>query len=261
MVKHGVVSLVLPDLDGMVRIHRMVRIRCKSGVCIKILESGFRNQDPQAFALSLVWFADPDHVRIRNQLHFAFRWVFYGSGPEDSDPGSRLSQQLKKQILTWYFLKKLGSAPTFLWISSCFLQFSFKKILYAVWGLRRRSGPKSGSARPPSHRYHKKAQYRTLTDYGPGICIRARIPYRTIRIRILILLWHIKIKLLGGRIRVQYSDPDLPALARVIRASHSNDVRCPWWRGQSRKTTTGLKSCLKIKISLKIKILPPQVHR
>ncbi len=85
--------------------------------------------------------------------------------------------------------------------------------------------------------------------------------YRTVRIRILILLWRIKIKLLGGRIGVQYSDPNLPGLVRIIRASHSNDVRCPRWRGQSRKTTTGPKSGLKIKIYLKIKAWPPQVHR
>ncbi len=127
--------------------------------------------------------------------------------------------------------------------------------------MRHGSGPKSGSARPPSHRYRSKVQYRTATDYGPGICIRVRIPYRTVRIRILILLWRIKIRLLGSRICVQYSDLDLPGLVRIIRASHSNDVRCPQWRGQSRKTTTGPKSGLKITIYLKIKALPPQVHR
>ncbi len=120
--------------------------------------------------------------------------------------------------------------------------------------MRRRSGPRSGSARPPSHRYRSKVRYCTATDYGPGICIRVRIPYRTVRIRILILHWRIKIKLLSGRIRVQYSDPDLPGLVRIIRTSHSNDVRCPRWRGQSRKTTTGPKSSLKIKICLKIKV-------
>ncbi len=115
-------------------------------------------------------------------------------------------------------------------------------------------GLKSGSARPPSHRYRSKVRYRTATDYGPGICIRIRILHRTVRIRILILLWRIKLKLLSGRIRVQYSDPDLSGLVRIIRASHSNDVRCPQWRGQSRKTTTGPKSSLKIKIYLKIKL-------
>jgi hypothetical protein len=125
---------------------------------------------------------------------------------------------------------------------------------YPVWGLRRGSGPRSGSARPPSHLYRGKVRYRTATDYGPGICIRVRIPYRTVRIRILILLGRIKIKLLSGRIRVQYSDPDLPGLVRLIRALHSDDVRCPRWRGQSMKTTTGPKSGLKIKICLKIKV-------
>ncbi len=110
MVNMVFVSLGLPDLDGMVRHQgiafpgshrslrcrvtltykrssspirsggggpdRMVRIRCESEVRIKIPESGFKNPDPDAFAFSLVWFADPDHVRIRNQLHFVFRWVF-----------------------------------------------------------------------------------------------------------------------------------------------------------------------------------------
>ncbi len=120
--------------------------------------------------------------------------------------------------------------------------------------MRRGSGPRSRSARPPSHWYRSKVRYRTATDYGPGICIRVRIPYRTVRIRILILLWRIKIKLLGVRIRVQYSDPDLPGLVPIIQASHSNDVRCPRWRGQSRKTTTGPKSGLKIKIYFKLKL-------
>jgi hypothetical protein len=92
------------------------------------------------------------------------------------------------------------------------------------------------------------------TDYRTSICIRVRIPYRTVRIRILNLHWRIKIKLLSAQIRVQYSNPDLPGLVRIIRASHSNDVRCPRWRGQSRKTTTGPKSGLKIKISLKINV-------
>ncbi len=107
---------------------------------------------------------------------------------------------------------------------------------YAVWELRRRSGTKVRirvSALAP--------RYRTAMDYGPGICIWVRIPYRTVHGHILILLWRIKIKLLGDRIRVQYSDPDLPGLVRVIRASHSNHVRCKRWRGQSRKTTTGPK--------------------
>jgi hypothetical protein len=122
-------------------------------------------------------------------------------------------------------------------------------------------GPKSGSARPPSHRYRSKVQYCTATDYGPGICIRVRIPYRTACIRILILHWRIKIKLLRAGIQVQYSDTDLPGLVRIIRAWHPNDVRCPRWRGQSRKTTTRPKSGLKIKICLKSKFLPPQVHR
>jgi hypothetical protein len=67
---------------------------------------------------------------------------------------------------------------------------SIKKVPNPVWGMRRGSGPKSGSARPPSRRYRSKVRYRTATDYGPGICIRDRIPYRTVRIRIWILHAH-----------------------------------------------------------------------
>ncbi len=56
--------------------YRMAWIRWESGVRIKIPESGFKNPDPDAFAFSLVWFADPDHVRIRNHLHYLFWWIF-----------------------------------------------------------------------------------------------------------------------------------------------------------------------------------------
>ncbi len=114
-----------------------------------------------------------------------------------------------------------------------FYSYALKKMRYTVWGLRRGSG----------------TRYRTATDYGPGICIRVRIPYLMVRGRILVLLWCIKIKLLGDWIRVQYSDPDLPGLVRVIRASHLQDTRCPRWRGQSRKTTTGPKSGLTLSLT------------
>ncbi len=36
--------------------------------------------DPYLFALHLFWFVDPDQVRIRFNLHFAFCEVFDGSG-------------------------------------------------------------------------------------------------------------------------------------------------------------------------------------
>ncbi len=54
--------------------------------------------------------------------------------------------------------------------------------------------------------------------------------------------------LLGGRIRVQYSDPDLPGLIRSHPGTALLDARCPRWRGQSKKTTTRLKSSFKDKI-------------
>ncbi len=116
------------------------------------------------------------------------------------------------------------------------------------------SGPRSGSARPPSHRYRSKVWYRTAMDYGPSICIRVRIPYRTVCVRILILHWRIKVKLLGARIRVQYSALDLPGLVRIIRASHSNDVRCPRWRGQSQEDDYRTEVRFKDKNLLKIKV-------
>ncbi len=132
-----------------------------------------------------------------------------------------------------------------------FWQFSFKKDAVRSLRIETRTRDRSpDTAHPPSHRYRSKARYCTATDYGPCICIRVRFLYRTVHGRILILIWRIKIKLLGDRIRVQYSDPDLPGLVRLI-----------WLRGQSWKTTTGPKSGLKIKVYLKIKISPPQVQR
>ena len=64
-----------------------VRILCESGVRIKIPESGFKNPDPDAFAFDLVWFADPDHVRIRNHLHFLFWWIFLRIRTQGSGSG------------------------------------------------------------------------------------------------------------------------------------------------------------------------------
>ncbi len=105
----------------------MVRIRCESGVRIKILESGFRNPDPYAFALVLVWFADPDHVRIRNQLHFTFWWVFL----MDPDPRIqirvRVSPNSFRKNFNMIFLKGIRIRAYLWWIRSCFLQFSFEK--------------------------------------------------------------------------------------------------------------------------------------
>ncbi len=68
----------------------MVWIRCESGVRIKILESGstcicikfgmIRGSGPRP---------DPESVAFCISMSF-----FYGSGPEDLDPGSGLTQQL-----------------------------------------------------------------------------------------------------------------------------------------------------------------------
>jgi hypothetical protein len=46
--------------------YHTVRILCESGVRKQILESGLGNLNANSFALLLVQFADPDHVRIRN---------------------------------------------------------------------------------------------------------------------------------------------------------------------------------------------------
>ncbi len=230
--------------------YRTVRTRCESGVRIKIPESGSR-----CIRIQFGMLADLDHVRIWNHLHFAVLLKFF----TDPDPRIRIQVRVTpnsfRQILNMNFLKE-NSDPCLPLDGSVhvFTILALKKMRYPVWGLRRGSGPRSGSARPPSHRYRSKVRYHTAMDYGPSICIRVHIPYRTVRIRILILHWLIKIKLLGAWIQVQYSDPDLPGLVRIIRASHSNDVRCPRWKGQSRKTTTVPKSGLKIKIYLKIKV-------
>jgi hypothetical protein len=126
--------------------------------------------------------------------------------------------------------------------------------------LKRGSGPRSGSAGPPSHRYCSKVRYRTATDYGLGICIWVRI--RTVRYASAFefCIGASKIKLLGVRIRVQYLDPDLPGLVRIIR--HRIRMTCDAHDGgdSPRKTTAGPKSGLKIKICLKSKFFPPQVH-
>ncbi len=86
--------------------YRMVRIRCESGVSIKIPESGFKNPDPDAFAFSFVWFADPDHVRIRNHLHFLCWWIFF----TDPDPRIRIRVPVTpnsfRKILNMIFLKE-----------------------------------------------------------------------------------------------------------------------------------------------------------
>jgi hypothetical protein len=175
-----------------------------------------------------------------------------GSGFDEFfiDPDPRIRIQVRvtpnsfRKILNMIFLKENSD-----------LRLPLDGSIHVFYNLAlKRYGTRSGSAHPPSHRYRSKVRYRTATDYGPGICIRVRILYRTVRIHIFILLWHIKIKLSGCRIRVQYLDLDLPGLVRIIRALHSNDVRCPRWRGQSRKTTTRPKSGLKIKIYLKMKV-------
>ncbi len=162
--------------------YRMVRIRCESGVRIKIPESGFLNPNPYAFALLLVWFVDPDHVRIRNYLHFAFRWVFL------MDPDLRIRIRVRvspnsfRKILIWYFIKKIRSAPPFSGSVHVFYSLALIKksgTRFEDWDAD--PGPWSGSARQPSPRYRRKARYRTAMDYGPGICIRVRIPYHTVR--------------------------------------------------------------------------------
>ncbi len=127
----------------------------------------------------------------------------------------RVTPNSFRKILNMSFLKENSDPRLPLGGSVYVSHFSFKKD--PVPGLRIET-------RPPSHLYRSKVWYCTATDYGPGICIQVRIPH-----------WRIKIKLLGVRIRVQCSDPDLLGLVRIIRASHSNDVRCPRWRGQSQE--------------------------
>jgi hypothetical protein len=126
------VSLGLPDLDGMVRLqgiafpgphrcsrcrvtptymrssspirsggggpYRMVQIRCKSGVRIKIPESGFKNPDPDAFAFSLVWYTDPE----------SFVFCIFDEFFMDPDPRIRVcvTPNSFRKILNMIFLKE-----------------------------------------------------------------------------------------------------------------------------------------------------------
>jgi hypothetical protein len=73
----------------------------------KILESGFGNPNPNAFALLLVQLVDPDQVRIRNYLHFVVLRIFDGSGSEDLDPGSRPIQAALENFYHGILIKNL----------------------------------------------------------------------------------------------------------------------------------------------------------
>jgi hypothetical protein len=64
----------------------------------------------------------------------------------------------------------------------------------------------------------------------------------------------------GDRIRVQYSDPDLPGLVRVIRASFARRAM-PTMKGAVQEDDYRTEVRFKDKNLFKIKILPPQVHR
>ncbi len=113
-----------------------VRILCESGLRIKILESGFGNQNPDAFALLLVQFADPDHIRIQNYLHLAFRWLFF----MDLDPRIRVrvpSNSFFKIFSAVFWEKKQIRASR----SGSGHVFTFLELLKgAVRDLRRGSG-------------------------------------------------------------------------------------------------------------------------
>jgi hypothetical protein len=82
--------------------------------------------------------------------------------------------------------------------------------------MRRGSRPKGSDPRVrPRTGTVKRRETGTALDYGPGIYIRIRIPYRTVCVRFLMFFFGAKVrKLLNDRIRVQYSDPDLPELVR-----------------------------------------------
>ncbi len=102
-----------------------IRIQEFGSTCIRIKFVMIRGSGPRpdpesvAFCISMSFFMDPDpRVRIR----------------------VRASPNSFNKIFTWYFWKKLGSAPTFWWIRSDFYSLALKKMRYAVWGLRRGSG-------------------------------------------------------------------------------------------------------------------------
>ncbi len=72
------------------------------------------------------------------------------------------------------FLEEKRIRATFEWIRACFIHLGFKKD--AVPGLRIETRIRT--------EVRIRASALPATDYGPGICIRDRILYRTVRIRI-----------------------------------------------------------------------------
>jgi hypothetical protein len=77
----------------------MVRFRCESGVRIKILESGIQESGSICIRISFCMIREsgprPDPELFAFSISMSF---FDGSGSEDPDPGSRLTQQLYKQF-------------------------------------------------------------------------------------------------------------------------------------------------------------------
>ncbi len=67
--------------------------------------SWIRTQESESysFALLLVWFADPDHIRIQNYLHVAFRWVFLMDLDLRIRIWVRVPSNSFRKILLWYF--------------------------------------------------------------------------------------------------------------------------------------------------------------
>ena len=132
------------------------------------------------------------------------------------------------------FLEEKRIRATVEWIRACFLHFSFKK--NAVPGLRIETQTRTevrirASALVPVPYLRCGTLQQRTTDPASA----SGTAFRTARYASAFefCFWRIKIKLVCGRIRVQYSDPDLPGLIRLIRASRRNDTRCPRWRGQS----------------------------
>ena len=119
----------------------------------KIPESGFKNPDPEAFALSFGMIRgsglrpDPESFCVSCLMYIW--WIRI----QESGSGFA-SHTLVLEKFKYEFFRRNNADPRLPLSGSAYiLCLVFTEVVVPVWGLRRGSGPKSGSARPPSRRY------------------------------------------------------------------------------------------------------------
>ncbi len=137
-----------------------------------------------------------------------------------------------------------------------FLEFlGFLTVRYVAWRMRCGSRPEGPDPRVnPRPDTVKRRETSTAPNYGTGIYIRIRIPYRMVRIRFWCFLWRI------GKKAAEWLDPS-PVLgsgpSRTGPQSSGHHIllkaRRPRLSRQSRKTTTGPKSGFKEMKSVEVK--------